>query len=274
MGTHLSALTSCASRRSNSINRNRWPNFRKEHPDGNPSWANRSTTSTTTTRSTSSLLSRHYHSQASVDAIGHCTDTNVKSSQQQHHRSIEYDEKVGREKRSSTNASASASLERDLSGEGFQEEVDSILDSINFTLTDSLRTLYGPTTDVILETEIMTTETMTTMKKRRTVIQNSQESKLRRLSGGSCFGGVKTRSEKLWDSSCDDVIKDIFHQIYAQKIVVSTPTHPSHVAHWPHMAECWISIVKFVPLSLLFNAISKRIELERWEWSQIEGNLS
>jgi len=227
MGTHLSALTSCASRRSNSINRNRRPNFRKEYPDGNPSWATRSTTSTTTTRSTSSLLSRHYQSDASVDAIGHCMDINVKSSQQQQqqHRSIEYDEKCN----------ASASLERDLSGEGFQEEVDSILDSINFTLTDSLRTLYGPTTDVIttteFETEIMTTETMTTMKKRRTVIQNSQESKLRRLSGGSCFGGVKTRSEKLWDSSCDDVIKDIFHQIYAQKIVVSTPTHPSHVAH-------------------------------------------
>jgi len=195
MGTHLSALASCASRRSNSINRNRRPNFRKEHPDGNPSWATRSTT---TTRSTSSLLSRHYHSQASVDAIGHCIDTNVQSSQQQQHRSIEYDEKCN----------ASASLERDLSGEGYREEVDSILDSINFTLTDSLRTLYGPTKDVITttETDVTTTET-TTMKKRRWT------------------------GESLWDSSCDEVIKDLFHQIYAQKIVVSTFTRPSHVAH-------------------------------------------
>jgi len=200
MGTHLSALTSCASRRSNSINRNRWPNFRKEHPDGNPSWATRSTTSTTTTRSTSSLLSRHYQSDASVDAIGHCMDINVKSSQQQQqqHRSIEYDEKCN----------ASASLERDLSGEGYREEVDSILDSINFTLTDSLRTLYGPTKDVITTTETdMTTTGTTTTKKRRWT------------------------GESLWDSSCDEVIKDIFHQIYAQKIVVSTFTRPSHVAH-------------------------------------------
>jgi len=197
MGTHLSALTSCASRRSNSINRNRQPNFRKKHPDGNPSWATRSTT---TTRSTSSLLSRNYQSHASVDAIGHCMDINVISSQQrqQQQRSIEYDEKCN----------ASASLERDLSGEGYREEVDSILDSINFTLTDSFRTLNGPTMDEITTTETdMTTTGTTNMKKRRWT------------------------GESLWDSSCDEVIKDIFHQIYAQKIVVSTFTRSYHMAH-------------------------------------------
>ena len=31
---------------------------------------------------------------------------------------------------------------------------------------------------------------------------------------------------------------------------------------------------KFIPHSLFFNAISKRIKLESWDWSQIEGDLS
>ena len=30
---------------------------------------------------------------------------------------------------------------------------------------------------------------------------------------------------------------------------------------------------KFIPHSLFFNAISKRIKLESWDWSQIEGDL-
>ena len=37
--------------------------------------------------------------------------------------------------------------------------------------------------------------------------------------------------------------------------------------------EFGIPIKKFLILDLLLDVISKRIELQNWDWSQIEGNL-
>ena len=113
------------------------------------------------------------------------------------------DQSVGREKSSSTNTSASTSLQRDFDGEGYKEEVDSIVDLIDLMHRDFL--LLPTTTE---ETEVMTTTEMTTT----TTTTPTKRQFSREMSRTS----VKTQSGK-WDSSVDDVIADIFDKIYSSK---------------------------------------------------------
>jgi len=139
MGTHLSALTSCASRRTASINLNKLPSFGKEYSSAE--WAS-------ATHSTRRLVSNHYDSDASFYASRHAMETDAGRARPSHlrrHRSsgcmdgstLTVDESVGREKSSSTNTSASTSLQRDFDGEGYKEEVDSIIDLIDLMIETS-----------------------------------------------------------------------------------------------------------------------------------------
>jgi len=224
MGTHLSALTSCASRRTASINLNKLPSFKKEYSSAE--W-------TSATHSTRRLVSSHYESDASFYASRHAMETDAGRARQSHLRrhlssgcvdgsTLTVDESVGREKSSSTNTSASTSLQRDFDGEGYKEEVDSIIDLIDLMHRDFL--LLPTTTegsDVTTTTtrcgldqprietatmETTTTTTTTTPTKRQFSREMSRTS-------------VKTQSGK-WDSSVDDVIADIFDKIYSSKRVV------------------------------------------------------
>jgi len=204
MGTHLSALTSCASRRTTSINLNKLPSFGKEYSSAE--W-------TSATHSTRRLVSNHYDSDASFYASRHEIETGAGRARQSHLRrhlssgcmdgsTLTVDESIGREKSSSTNTSASTSLQRDFDGEGYKEEVDSIVDLIDLMHRDFL--LLPTTTegsDVMTTTTEMTTTTTTTKR------QFSRE--MSRTS-------VRTQSGK-WDSSVDDVIADIFDKIYSSK---------------------------------------------------------
>jgi len=220
MGTHLSALTSCTSRRTASITLTKLPHH--GHGRASADW-------TSATRSTRRLVSSHSESIGSFHGAKSASYYALWPEEEEetiHRRfldggggggagrgsSFTVDESVGREKGSSTTTSASTSLQRDFDGEGYREDVDSIVDLIDLMHRDVL--LLPPTpSDTMTETMMTTTMTSTTGDSRPSDPSSSSTRKLNReLSTRS----VKTQSGK-WDSSVDNVIADIFDRIYSAK---------------------------------------------------------
>lgn len=198
MGSHLSALTSCATSRTASI-----------------TLTSRGTDSESWTRSTHHLVSHHpdsidslYAPDTSEDAS--FVDDELWSPEYQasmrrglvlgerggdDESALAVDEGGGREKASST----TTSLQRDFDGEGYKEEVDSIADLIDVMHRDFLQT---------------TTTTTDSTKRPPT----SGSASTRKLSREMSRRSVKTQSGK-WDSSVDEIISDIFERIYGIKRV-------------------------------------------------------
>jgi len=220
MGTHLSALTSCTSRRTASITLTKLPHH--GHGCASADW-------TSATRSTRRLVSSQsesigsFHATRSHSYYAHWPEEEEEELNRQRFldggggggdergSSFTGDGSVGREKGSSTTTSTSTSLQRDFDGEGYREDVDSIVDLIDLMHRDVLH--LPPTPSETMPETMMTTMTTSTGDSRP---NDSSSSSKRKLNREFSTRSVKTQSGK-WDSSVDNVIADIFDKIYSAK---------------------------------------------------------
>ena len=112
------------------------------------------------------------------------------------------DDELGRGRgNGSSTASTSTTLQRDFDGEGYKEDADSIVETI-----DMIRR------DILLTTTTTTTIVTTNDWKMRDSSSSSTSKFIRQAS---------TRSSKVqsgkWDSSCDEIISEVFERIYSIK---------------------------------------------------------
>jgi len=97
----------------------------------------------------------------------------------------------------SSTASTSTSLQRDFDGEGYKEDVDSIVDTVDLMRRDILLTTTSTTTTIITTTDRNSRQTASTRKLERELSTRSS--------------AVRSGN---WDSTCDEIISDIFDKIY------------------------------------------------------------
>jgi len=197
MGTHLSALTSCASRRTASINLSKMPHSKRRCTSAD--W-------TSATQSTRQLVPADSDSTGSFRASNCLSGDAFRATGEvklTHRRylsggsSLIVDDSL--ENGPSRTPSTSTSLQRDFEGDGYGEEVDSIVDLIDFMHRDVL----VPTT-VTAESTIDTRFNQSSSSSSSSSSSNEMRTSTTALSG-------------KWNSSVDDVIADIFQRIYSIK---------------------------------------------------------
>ena len=103
----------------------------------------------------------------------------------------------------SSTASTSASLQKDFDGEGFKEDVDSIVDTIDFMRRDILLTTTVTTMTIITTSDWKPRDSMKTASTRK--LEREMSTRSSKVQSG------------MWDSSCDEIISDIFDRIYSIK---------------------------------------------------------